>query len=215
MTRARRLTLDELAPNLLETPSEPDLLNPTELFGNDHPLEIEVGCGKGLFLLQSALAFPEVNFLGIEFDRKYQLFAATRMAKRKLTNVRLASADARSFISAFLPPACCRTVHVYFPDPWWKQKHRKRRVFTAEFVTACASVLIPGGRLSIATDVEDYFKVIVGLIAAEARFVPVTPMNSVAPNGETFATNFERKAILKGTVIHRAVYEKGVGSLFR
>jgi tRNA (guanine-N7-)-methyltransferase len=208
VTRARRLTLEELAPNLVETPSEPGVLDLTKLFSNDHPLEIEVGCGKGLFLLQSALAFPEVNFLGIEFDRKYQLFAATRMAKRKLANVRLANADARSFISAFLPPACCRTVHVYFPDPWWKQRHRKRRVFTAEFVSACASVLIPGGRLSIATDVEDYFKVIVDLIASEARLVAVERTTGVAPNGETFSTNFERKALLKGTVVHRAVYEK-------
>ena len=208
MTRARRLTLEELAPNLVETPSEPRVLIPTDLFGNDHPLEIEVGCGKGLFLLQSALAFPEINFLGIEFDRKYQLFAATRMAKRKLANVRLANADARSFISNFLPAACCRTVHVYFPDPWWKQRHRKRRVFTAEFVSACASVLIPGGRLSVATDVEEYFKVIVDLVASEARFVAIEPTAGVAPNGEAFSTNFERKALLKGTIVHRAAYQR-------
>jgi tRNA (guanine-N7-)-methyltransferase len=208
VTRARRLALEELAPYLLEVPADPRVFEPLELFGNDHPFEIEVGCGKGLFLLNSALAHPEVNFLGIELDRKYQLFAATRIAKRGLTNVRFAAADARVFLSKHLPPACCRLVHIYFPDPWWKQKHRKRRLFTPEFARACESVLLPSGRLSIATDVEDYFKTIVDVIAEETRLSAVDAQPGVADGTENFSTNFERKALLKGTAIHRAVYEK-------
>ncbi len=208
MTRGERLTLEELAPYLLEVPTEPRVFEPLELFGNDHPFEIEVGCGKGLFLLNSALAHPEINFLGIELDRKYQLFAATRIAKRKLVNVRFAGADARTFLSSRLPPACCRAVHVYFPDPWWKQKHRKRRLFTPEFARACESVLLPSGRLSIATDVEDYFKTIVRVIAEETRLAHLETPQPALSGVETFSTNFERKAILKGTAIHRAVYEK-------
>ena len=208
MTRTHRLSHAELAPNLLEAPTESGLIDPTMLFGNDHPLEIEIGCGKGLFLLNSALAFPQINFLGIELDRKYQLFAATRMAKRKLANVRLASADARTFLSARLPSACCRVVHIYFPDPWWKTRHRKRRLFTPGFVRACESILLLGGRLSIATDVEEYFLSIVKLISAETGLARVETPSIVGSEGEAFSTNFERKALLKGIAIHRAMYEK-------
>ncbi len=197
-----------MAPFLLETPAEPEVVDPAKLFGNDHPFEIEVGCGKGLFLLNSALVHSEANFLGIELDRKYLLFAATRIAKRGLKNVRLAGADARVFLSKHLPPACCRLVHVYFPDPWWKQKHRKRRLFTPEFARACEAVLLPGGRLSIATDVEEYFKTIVKVVAEQTRLSAVERVPAVAGETEIFSTNFERKAILKGTAIHRAVYEK-------
>src|SRR5918911_17609 len=98
MRRARRLPLEELAPYLWETPKArpgqpPPPTEPidwTRVFGNDHPVEIEVGFGKGLFLLNAALACPDVNFFGVEIIRKYQLFTATRLAKRGLRNLRLA-----------------------------------------------------------------------------------------------------------------------------
>src|SRR5262249_20508135 len=108
LRRSRRLSLEELAPYLLEgrggggggradktpvafSPLAPRLspLNWRAVFGNDHPVEVEVGFGKGLFLIQAAQACPQVNFLGIEITRKYQLFTATRLAKRALGNVRL------------------------------------------------------------------------------------------------------------------------------
>ncbi len=205
MTRTKRLSREELAPYLLDFPAEPGIVDLVKVFNNERPVEIEVGCGKGLFLLTSAQAAPETNFLGIELDRKYQLFAATRMAKRTLLNVRMASADARTILAERLAPACCSRLHVYFPDPWWKTKHRKRRLFTPGFVRACERVLIPGGQLSIATDVADYFEVIVQLIAAESRLVP---LELPPERGEGFATNFERKAQLKGTAINRALYRK-------
>ena len=87
MRRARRLPLQELAPYLLTAPDPPRPVSWPEVFGNDHPVEIEVGCGKGLFLLTAARACPQTNFLGIEIVRKYQLYTATRMAKRGLKNV--------------------------------------------------------------------------------------------------------------------------------
>ena len=150
MRRARRLPLEELAPYLLPVPEEPRPFSWSAVFGNDHPVEIEVGCGKGLFLLTSAQTQPQVNFLGIEIERKYQLFAATRMAKRGLSNVRLVKADARFFLHAFVAAGSCQAVHVYFPDPWWKTRHQKRRVFTPEFAAQCERVLKPGGRIQIA-----------------------------------------------------------------
>src|SRR5262249_13318231 len=141
LRKARRLSLEVLAPYLLPVPKEPIPYVWPEIFGNPHPLEIEVGVGKGLFLLTAAQTLPSVNFVGVEISRKYQLYAATRIAKRALGNVRLAMADARSFFRNHVSPKSCQAVHVYFPDPWWKQRHLKRRVFTADFAAECERIL--------------------------------------------------------------------------
>lgn len=213
MRRTRRLPLEELAPYLWESPrsapGQPPL--PAEpidwraLFGNEHPVEIEVGFGKGLFLLNAAQQSPDVNFFGIEIMRKYQLFTATRMAVRKLTNVRLACADARLLLRDHVPPASVRAIHVYFPDPWWKKRHHKRRVFTEEFVESCVRALQPGGQYHLATDVEDYFAVMTELCGQRPELELQPPPSS---EGQAELTNFERKARLKGSPIFRALYRK-------
>ena len=119
MRRVRRLPLENLEPYLLSLPDPPAPIDWPALFGNNHPVELEVGFGKGLFLLTAALANPDVNFVGVEVVRKYQLFTATRLAKRQVPNVRLACADARLFLRDCVAAASVQAVHVYFPDPWW------------------------------------------------------------------------------------------------
>lgn len=211
MRRARRLPLEELAPYLWETPKvrPGESLPPAEpidwpqVFGNDHPVEIEVGFGKGLFLLNAAMACPGVNFFGVEIMRKYQLFTATRMARRKLTNVRLAAADARYFLREHVRPASVQAVHVYFPDPWWKKRHHKRRVFTDDFVASCVRILKPGGLFHLATDVAEYFGMMMELCAARPELEALP-----RPASDEDQTNFERKARLKGTKSNRAIYRK-------
>src|SRR5262249_2601204 len=130
-----------------------------ELFGNANPVEVEVGMGKGLFLLTSATARPDANFFGIEIVRKYQLYATTRFAVPKLPNVKTVCADGKWVFRQFVQEGSVAAVHVYFPDPWWKARHKKRRVFTADFAADSARVLKPGGYFRIATDVEEYFGV--------------------------------------------------------
>src|ERR1051326_5742247 len=174
MRRARRLPLEELPTYLVEEErrgrpgaSPPGgLIDWRALFGNDRPVEIEVGFGKGLFLLNSALARPDVNFFGIEIVRKYQLFTATRMAIRRLANIKLACGDARHIMRDRVRAESVQAVHVYFPDPWWKKRHHKRRVFTPEFVAACVQALRPDGCFHIATDVADYFAVMTEVCVA-------------------------------------------------
>src|SRR5262249_13190243 len=135
--------------------------------------------------------------------------AATRMAVRERTNVRLACADAREFVRDRVPAGSLRAVHVYFPDPWWKKRHHKRRVFTPEFAAACDRMLRPGGRLHIATDVEEYFEVMTGLVAERTPLVRLPPPDEHAPAHDLdYLTNFERKARLRGQQIYRAEYEK-------
>ncbi len=191
----------------------PPTLNWHELFGNSHPVEIEVGTGKGLFLLHAATARPETNFLGIEIVRKYQLYAATRYALRNLPNVKTACADARFVLRDLVPAASVAAVHVYFPDPWWKKRHRKRRVFTPEFAADAARAIAAGGRLYIASDVEEYFGVMTAIVRAMPAFCErPDEADRAAPQTEMgYATNFERKARAAGTAIWRAVYERTGG----
>src|SRR5262249_23544597 len=127
------------------------------VFGNANPVEIEVGFGKGLFLVNAGAAWPQTNFFGIEIERKYTLFTATRLAKRGLRNVKVAAYDARQFLCEFVGSASIGAIHVYFPDPWWKNRHRKRRLLTESFAAECARVLVPGGRLHLVSDVQEYF----------------------------------------------------------
>lgn len=180
------------------------------LFGNTNPVEIEVGMGKGLFLLNSALARPETNFFGIEIVRKYQLYAATRFAIRKLPNVKTACADAKLLLRDFVAPGSVAAVHVYFPDPWWKNRHRKRRVFTEEFAADVSRVLMTGGRLLIASDVEEYFGVMTAIVNALPVFAHRPDETDLAAphTAVGFATNFERKALATGGSVWRAVYER-------
>jgi tRNA (guanine-N7-)-methyltransferase len=207
--RPRRLPLEELTPYLLAAPEPPRILSWAEVFGNDRPVEVEVGFGKGLFLLASAQARPDVNFLGIEISRKYQLFTATRMAKRALNNVRLAKADARWFFRNFVGASSVEAIHVYFPDPWWKKRHLKRRVFTPEFAAECERVLHPGGRLHAVTDVEEYFQMMVSLVAQHTglRLLPAHEPTVRATESD-YLTNFERKFREQGRAIYRATFER-------
>ena len=131
--RGVRLPLEQLAPYLLTVPDPTALLDFQTVFGNTRPVEMEIGFGKGLFLLNTAISRPDVNFLGVEIERKYQLFTANRIAKRGLANVRLVCADARAFLRDCIRADSVQALHVYFPDPWWKTRHRKRRLWTPEF----------------------------------------------------------------------------------
>jgi len=207
--RGTRLPLERLAPYLLDLPDPPAPLDWPTVFGNAHPVELEVGFGKGLFLTTSAAARPEVNFVGVEIVRKYQLLAATRLAKRSLGNVRVACGDGRLFLRDRVAPGGLQALHVYFPDPWWKKRHRKRRLFTEAFVAECPRVLRAGGQFHIATDVADYAAVMRELLAAQPLLRSLPPPEPGAPNHDLdYLTHFERKFRIEGRPIHRMLYER-------
>jgi tRNA (guanine-N7-)-methyltransferase len=228
LRRRPHLPLEQLAPYLLEGRTGSvscrveDALHPAadaagspfdwrELFGNDHPVELEVGFGKGLFLVTAAQARQEINFVGVEIVRKYQLFTATRLAKRGLSNVRVACADVRLFLPRTVAAASLQAVHVYFPDPWWKKRHHKRRVFTAEFVAECVRILRLGGQLHAVTDVPEYATVMASLLGAQSALRPLPPPAEHTPAHDLdYLTNFERKFRKQGKSIHRMCYEKKI-----
>ncbi len=193
--------------NLVEPEGLAEPVSWPALFGNDHPVELEVGSGKGLFLANAATANPAHNFFGIELARKYARRAAERAAKRDLPNVKVLPGDARRFLARNAPASSLVAVHVYFPDPWWKARHKKRRVFAEPLVADIERTLVPGGDLHVVTDVEEYFGVIQALMSARGRFQD-QPLPEVAePQHELdYLTNFERKYRIEGRPIHRAHY---------
>jgi tRNA (guanine-N7-)-methyltransferase len=193
------------APYTLEFPAE--VLDWAAVFGNDRPVELEVGPGKGLFLANAAAARPDRNFVGVELARKYARKAAERVARRGLANVRVLSGDARKFMAAFVPGRSLAAVHVYFPDPWWKKRHKKRRVFGEPFVAEVARILVPGGDLFLATDVEEYYGVMREIMATHPEFIEQPAPAPTEPQHELdYLTNFERKYRIEGRPIYRANY---------
>ena len=215
MRASRRLPLEALEPYLLDVPHPgflpPDspLLLPApalawqQIFSNAHPVEIEVGFGKGMFLASSASARPDTNFLGIEIERKYVLLTATRVAHRQLANVKLACTDARWFLRERVAEASVAALHVYFPDPWWKNRHRKRKLLNRDFAVQCARVLQPGGRLLFSTDVADYFAETLEMLKEVPALAALEPASAAEA-----LTNFERKYREEGRPIYRAWHEK-------
>lgn len=180
----------------------------SSLFGNDQPVELEIGSGKGLFLANAATARPDHNFLGIEVARKYARRAADRVAKRGLTNVRVLPGDARLFLSKHVPDRSLAALHVYFPDPWWKARHKKRRVFGEPLVLDAERTMISGAHLHVVTDVAEYFGVIQELMAEHRRFTDLpVPEPSEAEHELDYLTNFERKYRLEGRPIYRVRYQ--------
>ena len=180
-----------------------------EVFGDDHPVELEIGSGKGLFLANAGAANPSRYFLGVELAKKYAQKAAERVAKKGLSNVKVLPGDARRFLHEFVPPGSVSALHIYFPDPWWKKRHRKRRVFCEPFVEDVARALVPGGDFWIATDVEEYFGVMMELMAAHPEFAPEPLPEPRSPEHDLdYLTNFERKYRIEGRPIHRAHYRR-------
>ena len=181
----------------------------TAFFGNEHAVEIDVGSGRGLFLVTAGAAHPEINYLGIELDYKEGRRAARRLKKRETPNVRVLGGDVRVAFERFVRPGSVSAVHVYFPDPWWKRKHKRRRVFNDEFVGQLALVLKPGGLVHSWTDVEEYFQVIEALMDHHQAFVKLPhPDERTAEHDLDYQTSFERKKRQLGSSIWRGCWRK-------
>ena len=173
-----------------------------DVFGNPGPVEIEIGIGKGRFLIDAAQKHPQVNFLGLERAAKYLRIAHERSLKRNLQNIRLVRADAQEFLEFFVASISVQAIHLYFPDPWPKKRHHKRRLFNEHFLREVERILKPGGRLWLATDHGEYFQVMLGLLEGSSW------LREVEAEWPGVKTNYEDKYITQGKTIHRRVVEK-------
>lgn len=183
---------------LLEEADIGEAVDFSRIFGNEYPVEVEIGTGKGTFLLARASARPEVNFLGIEYARAYCAYAADRFRRHDLSNVRMLHTDAGEFFKSHIPANSLLRVHIYFPDPWPKRRHHRRRLIQPQFVDEVSRTLKIGGQLIIVTDHMGYFEHIqrVLAVAKGLALIPIPRMTD--SEGQIVGTNFERKYIAQG-----------------
>jgi tRNA (guanine-N7-)-methyltransferase len=181
----------------------------TQLFPEDLPLEVEVGSGKGLFLNSAAKQNPAHNFLGVEIAAKYARHAAAKLAKNGYKNAIMLSGDTQRLFVEFLPEQTLAAVHVYFPDPWWKKRHHKRRVMNERFIGEIYRTLIPGGSLHFWTDVRERYDEILELIATHTPFVgPLEVAERQAEHDLDYRTHFERRMRLTDQPVYRAEFQR-------
>ena len=189
-----------------------DLVKPLDfaaLFGRAAPLELEIGSGKGLFIRNAARKRPEHDFLGIEIGKKYAIFSAAGIAKANLTNAKMICGDAAQFLDQWIPPNSLYAVHVYFPDPWWKRAHKKRRILREEVLKLIERNLLPGGTLHFWTDVQEYFETTLALLTETTALSGPQEIPEVEPSHEMdYHTHFERRTRLHGEAVYRALYVK-------
>jgi len=183
--------------------------DPQSLFATPQDLEIEVGSGKGLFMLNESGRVADRNYLGNEIARKYCRFAAYRLAQKGRTNACMMSGDGLRMFREFLPDESAVAVHVYFPDPWWKERHRRRRVMRQPLIEDIQRVLKPGGIFHFWTDVEEYFEETAGLMKEHSDLSG--PHHVEEPPSEhdmDFRTHFERRMRQNDNPVFRSQYHK-------
>lgn len=169
-----------------------------EVFANTNPTIIEIGSGKGRFLIGTAVERPELNLIGIEKSLHYYRVIRERVMKRNLTNVRVINHDAYLVLREMIPDASIAEVHIYFPDPWPRAKQQKRRIIRSEVLDQIERVLAPGGWAIYVTDHREYFEAAAPLIESRFKSERRIPGPDDPPR-----TNYEAKYREEG----RPIYE--------
>lgn len=173
----------------------------TAVFGTDHPVEIEIGPGRGDVIVAFAEANPDTNFYGIEMRRSQADRVNARLAARGLRNAFVLAADARCVVTTLVPDASVAAYHVYFPDPWPKSRHHRRRIFQPDLAAGIARTLVPDGLVHFATDLAWVFAdgctwlEGAGFVAAavgDARPRPITKFEHKYADGRTHARVYRR-----------------------
>lgn len=179
----------------LEAPFDPSVL-----VAGDGPWEVEIGFGKGRYLLEQAERHPERRFLGLEVASKYYRMCRRRAERRGLGNVLVVRGEALYLLSTVLPAGFASVVHVYFPDPWPKSRHHKRRLFDPETLDLVVALLCPGGELYFATDHIEYGEVVLEILAA---YPCLDVERRAEPWDDGARTNYEAKYMREGRPILR------------
>ena len=187
---------------LVQLPSIVERLNLAELFPKPQPLEVELGCGDASFLVEYARRNPDKNFIGVE-----RLLGRIKKLDRKgrragLANLRGVRIESSYFLQYLLPPRSAMALHVYFPDPWPKKKHRRHRLIGEGFPALARAAFAPGGMVYLRTDDTDYFQQMTEVFAASREFRKIETPAELAE----ITTDFERDFNSKGIHTLRAAY---------
>ena len=213
MTASQRAWLDQYAARWLipfQTGDRTSQVGPqapldlAAVFGRVAPLTVEVGCGHGETLVAAAADHPGRDFLGFEVFEAGVGASLGKIAAHGVSNVRLIMGDAVSGLTYLLPPASIDQLWVFFPDPWPKKRHHKRRLIADSFVALACDRLVPGGQLRLATDWDDYAASIAAAVTRNAHLrLTSTERFATRP-----LTRFETRGLAAGRTIHDFRYDK-------
>jgi len=178
-----------------------------EVFGNERCVEVDIGCGKGNFLLRSAQTRSDTNFLGVDRLLRRLRKVDRKIQRLSLQNARLVRVEAGYLVGYLVPKASVSVYHIYFPDPWPKRRHHRRRLMTALFLASVHRTLVAGGLVNCATDHEEYFHWIQG------QFVRIDGFTETEPEilGDGTQSDFEREFLEARKRIHRCRWVKKSG----
>lgn len=179
-------------------------LDLSEVFPEGSEIEIEIGFGRGGFLIERAAAAPHASLLGIERKLKWAFLVAERCQRLGLAQVRALGGDAQHALPRIRPDARVARVFLHFPDPWWKKRHVKRRILGSDLLDQVQRLLRPGGELFVQTDVPERFAEYEALLRAYAAF----DVRVVDDNPYGARSNREARAIADGLPVYRLVAVK-------
>ena len=210
LTPGQQRALDENWPKYgVEMPASDEQLDLEALFGRSAPVTLEIGFGNGDSLFQQAVAAPDVNFLGIEVHRPGVGALLRQVSEHNLTNLRVMCEDASIIMREKLPAASLNTLQLFFPDPWPKKKHLKRRIVQSEWLDQVASALISGGRLHMATDWEHYAMHMLETTDAHIAFTNEAGKGEFTPRPTSRPlTKFEQRGHRLGHGVWDLFYQK-------
>ena len=212
VTRAGRLSpaqeraIQALGPAFC-LPFEKNLINPEVAFGRTAPLILEIGTGMGETTAHIAALMPEKNFLGVEVHTPGVGSLLKQIGEQSLNNLRLIQHDAFEVVTHMLAPGSLAGVHVFFPDPWHKARHNKRRLIQSPFVSLLSARIVSGGYLHCATDWEDYAEQMLAVLSAESSLQNTTSGFAPRPDYRP-VTKFENRGLKLGHGVWDLVFTK-------
>ena len=206
MSPAQQRACDEFLPRYGVAAGSP--LDLPALFGNAAQVVLEIGFGMGETTAAIAAAHPGINFLGVEMHWPGVGALLRRIDAQRLPNVRVLRHDAVEVVERMIPPASLAGIHVYFPDPWPKKRHHKRRLLKPAFVHALALRLAPGGYLHVATDWEPYAEEILATLTAEPLLRNTAEGFAPRPAWRPL-TKFERRGLARGHPVFDLLFSAG------
>jgi len=180
---------------ILEIASIVERIDPEKVFPEPRPLEVELGCGDSSFLVEYARLHPEKNFIGVE-----RLLGRIQKLSRKggragLANLMGVRIESSYFLEYLLPEHSVSALHIYFPDPWPKRKHRRHRLINERFPGIASKTLLRGGKIYLRTDDANYFEQMLEVFAANASFQPISTPDELASLQTDFEKDFEARGI--------------------
>jgi len=209
LSEQRLATLRELGPRFaVSVDDEP--VDLADLFGRRAPVVLEIGSGMGDATAEMAAADPGRDYLAVEVHTAGVADLLGRVEAQGLTNVRVATGDAMHLVAAQLPPACLTAVHVFFPDPWPKSRHHKRRLIRPDRVALLRETLRPGGTLHCATDAPDYAEAMLEALRADPQLSTVYEGFAQRPSWRP-VTLYERRAIAAGRTVFDLEFRRDAG----